>query len=469
MPGRVTLKVVAGPLEGRAFVSERHDLLLFGRAEDCNARLPEDDTGVSRQHFLVEVNPPDVMVRDLGSKHGTVLNGRRLGGRKAKSEDIAADLKDGDRIEAGHAAFVVQIEPPCVECGKVIARDELDDNPVCAACREKGAKKASKPPPLKCRACGNDVTAEVGARRGAYFCAACRAKAASTPGELARMAGAGLSEFEVVKPLGAGPWGEVYEAKRKKDGKRVALKLVVARTPVDASARDAFLKAAGEAKKIEHDNIAAVYDVGSAGPVFYVASELAPKGTALDLLKRKGLLPAKDAGAIVLQALKGLEHAHQAGVVHGALKPSNVVLCEAGGKAVAKIADIGIGRALEAAGLSGFLVSRTDAGARFLARERLLGLREVAPSADLWGAAAVLYHLMTKAYPHDETEERDWVEVLLRDEPVPLAKRDASVPRKVAEAVDRAFTREGRYGSAAEMRGALGTAILAASEREKRS
>jgi|GEM_PF-5674539 len=54
----------------------------FGRAADCHARLPGDDTLVSRHHFLVEVNPPAARLRDLGSLNGTLVNGQKIGGRK---------------------------------------------------------------------------------------------------------------------------------------------------------------------------------------------------------------------------------------------------------------------------------------------------------------------------------------------------------------------------------------------------
>jgi len=85
----------------------------FGRAADCHARLPGDDTLVSRHHFLVEVNPPAARLRDLGSLNGTQVNGQKIGGRKkgetpeqgAKRRHPEIDLKDGD--QSGSAT------PPC--------------------------------------------------------------------------------------------------------------------------------------------------------------------------------------------------------------------------------------------------------------------------------------------------------------------------------------------------------------------
>jgi len=75
--------VVAGPIQGRRFEFQAHDTFLFGRAPDCHAGLPVNDTTASRHHFLLEVNPPAACLRDLGSLNGTWVNGAKFGGRVA--------------------------------------------------------------------------------------------------------------------------------------------------------------------------------------------------------------------------------------------------------------------------------------------------------------------------------------------------------------------------------------------------
>src|SRR6476620_10926355 len=80
MPGTFILSITAGPMAGHTFVFDTHDTLLCGRLADCQVCLP-DDRFVSRHHFLLEVNPPDARLRDLGSLHGTFVNGHKYGGR----------------------------------------------------------------------------------------------------------------------------------------------------------------------------------------------------------------------------------------------------------------------------------------------------------------------------------------------------------------------------------------------------
>src|SRR5690242_7978352 len=115
MPGKITLTITAGPKTGSTFVFEEHNTLLLGRKKDCQVSLPED-TFISRHHFILEVNPPDIRLRDLGSLHGTFINGQKYGGRErretpldsVKREFAQVDLHDGDEIKAGQTTFRVR-------------------------------------------------------------------------------------------------------------------------------------------------------------------------------------------------------------------------------------------------------------------------------------------------------------------------------------------------------------------------
>lgn len=135
MASRVEIVVEGGPLRGQQLRFEEHDIVLFGRASDCHIRLPEQDPTASRHHFLMEVNPPQVRVRDLGSLAGTYVNGRKYGGRAASetAEEAArrqypeVDLADGDEIRAGQHALRVRVhrEITCAVCGKPLTPDAV--------------------------------------------------------------------------------------------------------------------------------------------------------------------------------------------------------------------------------------------------------------------------------------------------------------------------------------------------------
>src|SRR5690242_17819339 len=117
MVGKLSLMVAGGSRAGKVFVFEQHDTFLVGRMTDCHVCLP-DDLHVSRHHFLLEVNPPDARLRDLGSLAGTYINGQKHGGRGrhetpeegARHVYPQVDLRDGDEIKVGKTIFRVRVE-----------------------------------------------------------------------------------------------------------------------------------------------------------------------------------------------------------------------------------------------------------------------------------------------------------------------------------------------------------------------
>src|SRR5580693_8044629 len=97
---RVILDVVEGPLKGRQFVLDRHDTFIVGRSRFVHCPMPED-LALSRDHFMIELNPPVVELRDLGSTNGTFVNNHRVDRSALASHDL---------IAAGQSIFRVEVE-----------------------------------------------------------------------------------------------------------------------------------------------------------------------------------------------------------------------------------------------------------------------------------------------------------------------------------------------------------------------
>jgi pSer/pThr/pTyr-binding forkhead associated (FHA) protein len=120
MTARVTLTVKEGLQRGRRFVLDRPGKSVIGRTEDCSVRLCGglDYQLVSRHHCLLDINPPEVRVRDLGSLNGTYVNGRLIGRRPGA--DVGADatetiepdypLADGDELQLGPIVFGIHLD-----------------------------------------------------------------------------------------------------------------------------------------------------------------------------------------------------------------------------------------------------------------------------------------------------------------------------------------------------------------------
>jgi serine/threonine-protein kinase len=119
MPASITLRVKNGKLAGKTYEFHEPQRCLIGRAEDCEIRLPGDPEflTVSRYHCLLDINPPEIRVRDSGSLNGTLLNGMQIG-RPAKwhlppktlsRPCFAYDLSKGDELDVGGTTFEVGV------------------------------------------------------------------------------------------------------------------------------------------------------------------------------------------------------------------------------------------------------------------------------------------------------------------------------------------------------------------------
>jgi eukaryotic-like serine/threonine-protein kinase len=120
IPAQITLTIVQdGDLENREFVFDEPAECIIGRAADCDIQIPTDNehVDVSRHHCVLEIHPPHIQVRDLGSLNGTLVNDRKIGQRPPNqpSEEsglwpsAAFTLKEGDELRVGHVIFRVHI------------------------------------------------------------------------------------------------------------------------------------------------------------------------------------------------------------------------------------------------------------------------------------------------------------------------------------------------------------------------
>jgi len=119
MTPRITLTIVNGPLEGTEYVFDEPCQQVIGRAGDCTIQLPMSflHAAVSRHHCMLEINPPSVQVRDMGSLNGTFVNGENIGqqsGDAVRRDDHAPlspphQLKGGDELQIGDIIFQVGV------------------------------------------------------------------------------------------------------------------------------------------------------------------------------------------------------------------------------------------------------------------------------------------------------------------------------------------------------------------------
>lgn len=170
-----------------------------------------------------------------------------------------------------------------------------------------------------------------------------------------------IGRFEIVREIGRGGFGVVYEAKDTELGRSVAFKAIRAGA-TDAAREQRALAEAEAAARLAHPNIVHLYGVACCERGAFLIMELL-RGESLDERLARGPLKLRDATGIAVEACRGLAHAHEQGVVHRDLKPGNVFLCDDG---QVKVLDFGLahvfGRGGEPGGTPAYMASEQARG-----------------------------------------------------------------------------------------------------------
>ncbi|MEU0068292.1 FHA domain-containing serine/threonine-protein kinase [Streptomyces sp. NPDC006332] len=385
MPTTVTLTVRgAVPAAGKAYAYTRPTTLIAGRARDCELRTPDDDVRVSRRHCRFDIDPPEVRVRDLGSLNGTYVNGRKIGGRQPgpRPGDDEQALADGDVVRVGRMELLVSVTAPA------------DDAPFA------------------------------------------------------------VHDYELLRELGRGGQGVVRLARHKTTGELIAVKLLTAEVATDPETRREFLREIENIRALRHRNVVEFRGSGTIGEEPFFGCEYCEGGSVDQLIARRGTpMPLEEAVAIATQVLDALVYAHHAaipsvqladgsvesgrGLVHRDVKPQNILLSGPGDPPVVKLADFGLAKAFDRAGLSG--LTRTGAvggSVAFMPRAQIVNYKFARPEVDVWATAASLYWMLTGHAPRDFPVGSDPVAVVLREPPVPIRERLSSIPPRPAAVID---------------------------------
>jgi len=495
MPSRIELSISSGIHAGESYQFTDHDSLIFGRAEHCHIKMPPDDNTVSRSHFLLEVNPPDARIRDLGSLNGTYLNGIKYGGREqgetpeqgASKRYPEVDLQDGDRIQAGNTEFLVKVElqNTCSICHEHYYEQAVHSSSstsICPSCRNKLMNQPPKPDvnvrqkPIVCKKCGKDIKNEVrNNRKGDYICQSCQQKILNDPDEfmnaIIHIYNANkrdkntpiIDGYKLGNRIGEGGFGAVYQATRKTDKLPVAIKVMLSQVAVEEHCRKQFLREIEVQAALKHKNIVEIMDYGNESGIFYFVMQYCNGGSLHDLItKSNGKVPIDVALPIMIDSLEGLAYAHSHDIVHRDIKPSNILLNEYNGRSSALICDMGLAKNFENAGLSGLSRTGSKAGTPiFMPKEQAINFKYIKPVSDVWSIGATFYVMLTGAMPRPVKRGEDVWQAILSDNIIPIRERDKAIPKKIADVVDKSLVINTsiRYSDAGEFLKALKSAM----------
>jgi len=294
------------------------------------------------------------------------------------------------------------------------------------------------------------------------------------PGDADPWVGRRLGKYLLVRPLGRGGMGAVYEARDEMLDRRVAVKLLAdaaghgtAATPpgTDSSGSRRLLAEARRAARLNHPNVVTVHEVDAFEGGYFLVMELIDGRSAQDALAAGGAMPWRQATLVMVEACRGLAAAHRAGLVHRDIKPANLLIARGG---TCKLADFGVAKAAFDSGsqTGGLGLTTTAAGVAvgtptYMSPEQCRS-EEVDERSDVYSLGATFYALLTGRPPY-VAESAVQVMFAHCGNPIPDPRQvNPNVPEACAAVVRRAMAkrRTDRYESAEAMLRDLEAAVV---------
>jgi streptogramin lyase len=244
--------------------------------------------------------------------------------------------------------------------------------------------------------------------------------------------------FRVDELVGRGGMGEVYRAYDERLGRNVALKILAPRYAEDEPFRQRLLRESRLAASLDHPNVIPVYDAGDADGRLYLAMRFVDGTDLRALVRREGALAPDRALAIAEQIADALDAAHEQGLVHRDVKPSNILLDQKSGREHAYLADFGLTQSVSDRSVSeGQLMGTVD----YVAPEQIRG-DDVDGRADTYALGCLLFETLTGSLPFAGASDVAVVFAHLEQEPPRASERAPALAPAVDEVLARAMAKD---------------------------
>jgi len=262
------------------------------------------------------------------------------------------------------------------------------------------------------------------------------------------LVGESLAHYEITAEIGKGGMGEVYQAKDRKLGRDVAIKILPEEFARDADRIARFQREAKLLASLNHPNIAAIHGLEESDGTHFLVMELI-EGRTLDDRAKSGPIPVEEALRLALQIAEALEAAHEKGVIHRDLKPANIKATPDG---KIKVLDFGLAKAYagdpEEVNLShsptlsdiatqqGLILGT----AAYMSPEQARG-KPVDKRTDIWAFGCVLYEMLTGKAAFQGEDVTEILAAVVKSE-VSLDKLPANIHSRVREVIIRCLQKD---------------------------
>src|SRR2546426_2367055 len=262
-----------------------------------------------------------------------------------------------------------------------------------------------------------------------------------------------LGRYRLTGKIGAGGMGEVYQGQDLRLGREVAIKVLPPGALQDENARSRFRREAELLCKLNHPNIATVYDFERQGDRDFLVMEYI-RGATLSNRVCAGPLPVKEVLLLGLQLVEGIAAAHEHGVIHRDLKPGNLRVTPDGWL---KILDLGLAQAINPAGENEATHTATqttdvEGTLRYMAPEQLLG-QTIDGRSDIYAVGSILYEMTTGQVAFDDKLTTALVEAILHQPPRPPRQLNSSISPRLEDIILKCMQKDpgNRYQSTKEL------------------
>jgi eukaryotic-like serine/threonine-protein kinase len=269
--------------------------------------------------------------------------------------------------------------------------------------------------------------------------------------------GLSFGRYALVDQIGQGSRGRVFKARHRLMDRVVALKIFVPATSLSKTSMKRFFREMKIVALLDHSHVVRAIDADVHDGCPYIVMEYLDGDDLERVLARRGPLPQDEVIPLMAQAARGLAHAHEKGVIHRDIKPTNLFLAKSG---IVKVLDLGFGELVGMEGKAGnvfdtdegIVVGTTD----FMSPEQVRN-KPIDPRTDLFSLGCTMYRLLTAAYAFPGLTREARLARRIRDSHIPITEVRADISYRLAAIVDRllALRPDDRFGSAAEVADAL--------------
>lgn len=270
--------------------------------------------------------------------------------------------------------------------------------------------------------------------------------------------------YRIIKKLGKGGMGEVYEGEQISTGKAVAIKVISKELTNNAENIKRFQREVKIQSKLEHPNIVTLIDFSrTSGGQYYFTMPYVQGASLRELVKEKGRFSVEGFLAFAYQILDGLEYAHRKGIIHRDLKGDNIIIAEMEHQRIVKILDFGLAKAIRGDIGSESVTEITHSGRAlgtpaYMAPEQARGDDEnVGVTSDIYSIGVVFYQMLTGELPFQSDTPWGVMHKHINEPPMRMSKTASTAPKKIERVIMRCLekTPEKRFSSALALKRAL--------------